>query len=114
MRSITSTGIAEPNLKAIRAFLINATVPLVYHSDNVTGVQGTGCLFEQSGALYFVTAKHVLEGIDSSKLGVPFRQHDGEVFTLGSGVVGLSRCDKIDVAGYRIEDAVIAKKLSGQ
>ncbi len=101
----TATGIPERDFRAIKAFLVRSTVPLIYESDDTAGIQGSGCLFDFDGCLYFVTAGHVLERVNAHKLGVPFRTLGSEVFTLGTGVVGWSRTEAYDVAAYRIDDA---------
>lgn len=101
---ITANGLPERDFRAIKAFLVRSTVPLIYESGDIAGIQGSGCLFDLDGRLYFVTAGHVLDGVDPHKLGVPFRTHGNEVFTLGTGVVGWSRVEAYDVAAYRIDD----------
>lgn len=107
----TATGIPERDFQAIKAFLVRSTVPLIYESGEATGVQGTGCLFDLKGTLFFVTAGHVLQGVDPNKLGVPIRASNGEIFTLGTGIVGWSRNDEYDVAAYRIDDAETSQSL---
>lgn len=111
MNRLTSTGIPEREFSAVKQFLIRSTVPLVYESGDVAGIQGTGCLFEQSGLLYFVTAGHVLEGLNPESLGIPLRQLESEVFTLGEGLMGWSKNDEFDVGAYRIDDEVFATQL---
>ena len=101
----TATGLLDRDFRAIKAFFIRTTVPLIYEDEGVAGLQGSGCLFETEGRLFFVTAGHVLEGVDPRKLGVPLRAHGGEVFELGNGVVGCSQMESFDVAAYRIDDA---------
>ncbi len=111
MNRITATGIPEREFVALKAFFLRTTVPLVYESGETVGVQGTGCLFETETGLYFVTAGHVLEGVDPSTLGIPLKQVDSEVFTLGEGVVAWSKSDGIDVGAYRIDDVELARQL---
>lgn len=111
MNRVTATGISEREFVALKAFFLSTTVPLVYESGETVGVQGTGCLFETETGLYFVTAGHVLEGVDPSKLGIPLKQADSEVFTLGEGVVAWSTSDDIDVGAYRIDDVELARQL---
>jgi hypothetical protein len=111
MNPITATGFPVRDFHAIKAFLLASTVPLVYESDELAGIQGTGCLFDFFGTLYFVTAGHVLENVDPHKLGVPFRQRGSEIFTLGTGLVGWSRQDEYDVAAYRIDDEETSRML---
>jgi hypothetical protein len=111
MNRLTSTGIPAREFNAVKQFLIRSTVPLVYESSDVAGIQGTGCLFEQSGNLYFVTAGHVLEGLNPDTLGIPLRQIDSEIFTLGEGLMGWSKNDKFDVGAYRIDDKSFAMQL---
>lgn len=101
----TATGLPERDFRAIKAFLIRSTVPLIYESEDTAGIQGSGCLFDYDGFLYFVTVGHVLDGVDPHKLGVPFRILGNEVVTLGAGVVGWSRTENFDFAAYRIDDA---------
>jgi hypothetical protein len=108
---MTATGFNERDFRAIKAFLVRSTVPLIYESGDTAGVQGSGCLFDFGGCLYFVTAGHVLERVDPDKLGVPLRTHGNEVFTLGPGVVGWSRTEAFDVAAYRIDDLPTAAAL---
>lgn len=105
------TGLPERDFRAIKAFLVRSTVPLIYESEDVAGIQGSGCLFDLAGILYFVTAGHVLQGVDPHKLGVPVRQENSEVFTLGVGLVGWSRNDEFDVSAYRIDDEETTRKL---
>ena len=111
MNRLTSTGMPEREFNAVKQFLIRSTVPLVYASGEDADIQGTGCLFEQSGHLYFVTAGHVLEGLKPETLGIPLRQIDSEVFTLGEGLIGWSKNDKFDVGAYRIDDESFAMQL---
>lgn len=111
MNRLTSTGIPEREFNAVKQFLLRSTVPLLYESDDVAGIQGTGCLFERSGHLYFVTAGHVLEGLNPETLGIPLRQIDSEVFTLGEGLMGWSKNEKFDVGAYRIDDTSFALQL---
>ncbi|MBI2744826.1 MAG: hypothetical protein HYX45_04515 [Burkholderiales bacterium] len=84
---------------------------MVYEAGNVIGIRGSGCLFQHQDDLYFVTAGHVLTNVDPRCLGIPLRQHDSEVFTVGRGVVGLSKNNDIDVGLYRIDDEDFAKQL---
>jgi hypothetical protein len=107
----TATGISERDFRAIKAFLVRSTVPLIYESVSDAGIQGSGCLFDHEGILYFVTAGHVLEGVDPYKLGIPIHQENSEIFSLGSGVVGWSRNEEYDVSAYRIDDEEIIQKL---
>jgi hypothetical protein len=111
MNRVTATGIPEREFVALKAFFLRTTIPLVYESGDTVGVQGTGCLYETETGLYFVTAGHVLEGVDPSKLGIPLRQVNSEVFTLGQGVVAWSKSDGIDVGVYRIDDVELARQL---
>lgn len=111
MNQLTSTGFTKNEFAAIKRFLLASTVPLVYESGDVAGIQGTGCLFDLAGTLFFVTARHVLEDVDPLALGIPLRQFDSTVFTLGQGIVGWSRHDEFDVAAYRIDDRVFADQL---
>lgn len=101
---MTATGLTERDFRAIKAFLVRSTVPLIYDSKDDAGIRGSGCLFDFGGVLYFVTAGHVLERVDPEQLGVPFRTHGSEVFTLGTGVMSWSRTEEFDVAAYRIDD----------
>lgn len=109
--SLTSTGFPEREFVAVKNFLLNSTVPLIYEKDDVVGIQGTGCLFDLNGTLFFVTAGHVLEGVDPHALGVPLRKIDSTVFTLGPGIVGWSRQDEFDIAAYRIDDQGVITQL---
>ena len=107
----TATGIPERDFRAIKAFLVRSTVPLIYESEENAGVQGSGCLFDIEGILFFVTAGHVLQGVDPNKLGVPIRTSNSEIFTMGTGLVGWSRNDEYDVAAYRIDDFETCQSL---
>ena len=109
--SLTSTGFPEREFVAVKNFLLNSTVPLIYEKGDVVGIQGTGCLFDLNGTLFFVTAGHVLEHVDPHALGVPLRKLDSTVFTLGPGIVGWSRQDEFDVAVYRIDDPEVITQL---
>lgn len=109
--SLTSSGLPEKEFFAVKNFLLNSTVPLIYENGDVIGVLGTGCLFDFNEALFFVTAGHVLEQIDPDALGVPLRRLDSEVFSLGPGIVGWSRQDEFDVAAYRIDDTQVVTQL---
>lgn len=111
MNRLISTGLPEREFAAVKQFLFRSTVPLVYEFGDVAGVQGTGCLFEQSRHLYLVTAGHVLERLNPETLGIPLRQIDSEVFTLGKGLVGWSKNDQFDVGAYRIDDESFARLL---
>jgi hypothetical protein len=107
----TATGIPEREFRALKAFLLRSTVPLVYEFGDRIGIRGSGCLYQHRDALFFVTAGHVLAGVDPLSLGIPLRQHDSEVYTVGRGVIGLSKDDDVDVAVYRIDDEDFAMKL---
>lgn len=109
--SLNSAGFPEEEFFAVKNFLLNSTVPLIYEKDDVVGIQGTGCLFDHNGSLFLVTAGHVLEGVDPHALGVPLRKLDSTVFTLGPGIVGWSRQDEFDVAAYRIDDSQVVAQL---
>ena len=111
MNRITATGLPKLELAALKAFFLRTTIPLVYESGDTVGVQGTGCLFETEAGLYFVTAGHALEGVDPSKLGIPLRQVDSEVFTGGEGVMAWSKNDDIDVGVYRVDGVELARQL---
>lgn len=111
INTLTSTGFSQKEFFAVKGFLLNSTVPLIYEKGDVVGIQGTGCLFDFNGSLFFVTAGHVLENIDPTALGVPYRRFDSTVFTLGPGVVGWSREKAFDVAAYRIDDTQVANQL---
>lgn len=111
MNRHTATGMQEREFNAIKQFLIRSTVPLVHQSGEVAGIQGTGCLFEQSGYLYFVTAGHVIRDLDPDTLGIPLRQVDSEVFTIGNGLMGWSKNDEFDVGAYRIDNEYFAAQL---
>lgn len=111
MNRTTAIGVPEREFAALKAYFLSTTIPLLYESGDTIGVQGTGCLFEAETGLYFVTAGHVLEGVDPSKLGIPLRQVNSEVFTLGEGVVAWSKNDDIDVGVYRIDDVELARQL---
>lgn len=108
---LTFTGLPERDFRAVKAFLVRSTVPLIYETAETAGVQGSGCLFDLEGTLFFVTAGHVLEGVDPHKLGIPIRQSYSGVFTLGTGVVGWSRNDEYDIAAYRIDDVATSEAL---
>lgn len=108
-----TTGISERDYRAIREFLLQSTVPLIYESTEIVGIQGSGCFFDLDGHLFFVTAGHVLKGVDPTAFGVPLRPRGGEVFTFGVGEVGWSRDDAYDVAAYRIDDARACKSIRG-
>jgi hypothetical protein len=101
---VTATGLPERDFRAIKAFLVRSTVPLIFEADDVSGVQGSGCLFDLDGCLFFVTAGHVLKDVDPQKLGVPFRIYGSEIFTLGTGLVGWSQIEAFDIAAYRVDD----------
>lgn len=111
LNRLTSTGFPEKEFFAIKSFLLNSTVPLIYEKDSAVGIQGTGCLFELNKTLFFVTAGHVLENVDPQALGIPLRQHNKEVFTLGPRIVGWSKQDEFDVAAYRIDDDQVVAQL---
>lgn len=111
MNRTTVTGIPEREFAAVKAFFLRTTVPLIYESGSTAGIQGTGCLFETADGLYFVTAGHVLEGVDPSTLGIPLRQLNSEVFTVGRGLVGWSKNEEFDVGAYRIDDEQFETKL---
>lgn len=113
MNRTTVIGIPEREFAAVKAFFLRTTVPLIYESGATAGIQGTGCLFETADSLYFVTAGHVLEDVDPSKLGIPLRQLNSEVFTLGRGLVGWSKNEEFDVGAYRIDDEQFEAKLRG-
>jgi hypothetical protein len=109
--SATTTGFSERDFRAVKEFLIRSTVPLIFEDGDLAGVHGSGALFDLDGDLYFVTAGHVLQGVDPTKIGVPVRTHDDFVFTLGRGQVGWSRNEQYDVAAYRIDDSEAAAAL---
>lgn len=46
MNPLTATNFPVRDFLAIKAFLLASTVPLVYESEKLAGVQGTGCFFD--------------------------------------------------------------------
>lgn len=66
------TGFTEPEHRALERFLRARTVPLTYEG-SPAGVRGTGSFYRVGEDFFLVTAAHVLEGIDTSLLGVPDR-----------------------------------------
>ena len=67
------TGFNESEHRAIERFLTARTVPLAYEGDEGPTVRGTGSFYRTGNDLFLVTAAHVFDGIDPSRLGVPDR-----------------------------------------
>ena len=70
---IPVTGFNASEHRAIERFLTARTVPLAYEGDGGPLVRGTGSFYRTGDDLFLVTAAHVLEGVDPSRLGVPDR-----------------------------------------
>ena len=67
------TGMSLPELATIEHFLVGCTVPLVYQSNERTGILGTGTFFAIHERIFFVTAGHLFKNADPNRMGIPER-----------------------------------------
>jgi hypothetical protein len=107
MPSLTeTTGLPLPELGTIEKFLIGCTVPLVYQSEERTGVLGTGAFFSLEGRPFLVTAGHLFRSADPNKIGVPERAgKDVAMWYLGHATIHHPKdTDEHDVAVIELLD----------
>jgi hypothetical protein len=109
----TTTGFTVSELGSIERFLAKRTVPVVYCDDNHLGVQGTGVFYVDSGKTFFITAGHVVDRVDATRLGVP-AGGDKNTYVLHFGDCRVHHpkdTDKFDVAAIELQDPELIELL---
>lgn len=89
---------------ALEQFAAKVTVPVLRDAPPAdVDLLGTGTFFEANGRSYLVTARHVLDGEDLTKIAVPDRPPGPGISTLGR----YTRIAPVDPAGMEIDVAIL-------
>jgi hypothetical protein len=73
---------------AVEQFMRSVTVPILAdRSGEQLAHLGTGTLFDVSGKMFLVTAKHIFDGEDLDKIAIPESPRESKVHTLGSRAI---------------------------
>lgn len=107
------TGLSLPELASIEHFLVGCTVPLVYQSDERTGILGTGGFVSFKGRVFFVTAGHLFKNADPNRMGIPERAgKDVHVWYFGHATVHHPKdTDEHDVAIIELLDPDFVQRV---
>jgi hypothetical protein len=111
-KPISAEAPLDPHLaQAVGQFLRPVTVPiLVEREGDQLALLGTGTFFEYSGKIYLVTAKHVFNGEDLSKVAIPEGPKLRTVHILGDHEIYSprdTRTAELDISVLRLDSKKI-------
>ena len=90
----------------------SASIPLIFKYGDIYFSAGTGTLFEISGRHFIITARHVFDRHDPTRLAYPEHPDQTVVRTVGISRLVKPDTDQIDVAVIEILEDVTKQKLT--
>jgi hypothetical protein len=107
---LSDLSVSIDEMRAIEAFTIKLTVPVLYDDQDQTDQIGTGTLFSLDGRTFLVTARHLFDGKELSNFAIPDRT-TSKLRTLGSFNTFCASDESIDVAILELLDKDFVAEL---
>jgi hypothetical protein len=102
--SLDEGMLARAQWELLRQYLFEVIVPIFYDNGETLEAIGTGTLLDVGDHLLLVTAAHVLEGYDGSKLVSPWDRKSGKTASWGThGYLTPKSSDRLDVAMVELQ-----------
>jgi hypothetical protein len=110
---VEQAALTPEELAALQHYMLSVSVPLLEDTDLGANPIGTGALFEVYGRRFLVTADHLFEKTDPTKIAVPLGRMAAPIKTLGTFVLAHSDKEKgPDVAIMELQDKGMVDEIA--